>query len=235
MKHITALILTILIPHLAQAADHPLAEAHQLVIQAKYPAAIAQYEKIRDTKPESITPLDGDQFGAVYAVAQDLKGMKANARWLFQRFPLPQSIEDAERTAKAYLIYPETNDSELAAHALKLTTFSAQNAEGQWVNWFYSAHALALYRTGNHAQAIQWAARAAKDENPALTSFALPIQALSEHALGKTRAARKHLKQGLKAFTRLPKPGTPEYTEEWSNILTSRSLLDEAERKLNKQ
>lgn len=228
-----ALAMLMILPSLtfaAERAPHPLAEARRLVIAQDFAGAIAAFEIVRDEQPEAITPLDGDQFGAVYAAAADLDGMLESARWMFKRFPLPQRVEDAERTAKTYLIYPDTDDATLAAHALELTTFAAENGKGQWVNWFYTAHALALYRNGRFQEASDWAEKSIDDEDPSLASFALPIQAMAQHALGNSAEAEALLKRSRERVSVLPEPGTAEYAKEWSNILTSQAVLAEAER-----
>ena len=216
-----------------QNDPHPLVPARILAQNGDYPAAISVFENVRNIHPEAISPLDGDQFGAVYAVARDYEGVQDHARWMFKKFPLPQRIENAERTAKSYLTYPESANKEIAAHALKFTTFAAENAGGQWVNWFYTAHALALYRNGKYNESIEWARKSVGDQDPKLTSFALPIQAMSEYAIGNKKAARNLLRQAQVDFDELPLPGTPEYAESWSDILTSKSVIEEARRKLN--
>ena len=234
MKHratlILAFILTTLfiLPTATHAAS--LQQARQLVIEGKYTEAIAEFEAVRKESPQSITPLDGDQFGAVYGMAKDTQGHVEHCKWLFNRFPLKDKTrpENAERTAKAYIICATATNKKLLNKSEDYTYFAATKGKGKYVHWFYVAHGIAHYRLKDYNEANKWLRRALENPDPNIHSLALAYQAMNIHQRGYKEKAKDLLKQAEADFAKLSKPGTKEYTHNWSNVLTSQLAIEEA-------
>jgi len=228
------LITLILLPSTAQAAT--LAQARQLVIEGKYTDAITVFEQVRKNNPQSITPLDGDQFGAVYGMAEDPQGHMEHCKWIFNRFPLKDNTrpENAERTAKAYIICATATNKKLLSKSEDYTYFAATKGKGKYVHWFYVAHGIAHYRLKDYNESNKWLRRALENSDPNIHSLALAYQAMNIHKRGYKNKALDLLKQAENDFDKLAKPGTKEYTLHWSNVLTSQLAIEEAKALLQK-
>ena len=234
MKHLSTLFLALILSQhaLTQASSiDPVTPATQLVIEGRYTEAIAAFERVRGVDPKSITPLDGDMFGAVYGMANDKRGHFNHCRWLFKRFPLTEDIrpEDAERTAKAYIIYPGAANRKLLYKAEKYTQYAVDNGEGGFLPWFHVAHGISKYRLKKYSEASKWFRRSLENEDPNIRSLALAYQAMCIHRRGYHNKAKDLLNHANDEFALLAKPGTPEYTHQWSNVLTAGLAIAEAE------
>lgn len=204
-------------------------DALRLASEGLYTQSIAAFDAIRKQTPGLIEPLDGDNMGTVYAAARDKAGHEAFCRWLFEQFPLPLRIEDAERTAKAYIIYPGADNIAMLVHAEKLTRYAAENGSGGFLPWFHVAEGIALFRLKDYDEAAKWLAMTAENRDPSIRGLALAYSALNNLGQGKTRAARKLLKEAKKELAKLPQPGSEKYIHQWPNVLNIELAINEAE------
>jgi tetratricopeptide (TPR) repeat protein len=227
---LAALLIQALL-HSAPALAATLAEAKQHVIAGDYAQAIATFEQVRKDAPQTITPLDGDQFGAVYGMANDPSGHFEHCQWFFKTFPLKDTTDaaTAERIAKAYVICSTATDKKLLKKAEEYTRFAADKGRNdQYAQWFFVAHGITHYRIQNYEESSQWLRRALDNPDPNIRSLAFAYQAMNIHHRGYTDKAIGLLNQAEAAFAQLAKPGTPEYASHWSNVLTSKLAIDEA-------
>ena len=226
-------------PFASSPAEESLSRANiehalDLAGQGKYIESIAAFDNVRKTTPKLIEPLDGDNMGTVYAAAGDKVGHEAFCRWLFERFPLPQKVENAERTAKAYIVYPGADTIELLVHAEKLTRYAAENGSGGFLPWFQVAQGMALFRLKEYDEAAKWLAMTSENRDPNVRGLALAYSALNELGRGHARKARKLIKQAREALEKLPSPDSEKYTHQWPNVLNIQLAIDEAQRIIEK-
>jgi tetratricopeptide (TPR) repeat protein len=212
----------------------PIEDALELASQGNYIQSIAAFDAVRKQTPHLIEPLDGDNMGTVYAAAGDKAGHEAFCEWLFEQFPLPQRVEDAERTAKTYIIFPGADNIEMLVHAEKLTRYAAENGAGGFLPWFHVAEGIALFRLKDYDEAGKWLAMTAENRDPNVRGLALAYSALNNLGQGKKRAARKLLKEAKKDLAKLPQPGSDKYRHQWPNVLNIELAINEVEAILEK-
>ena len=231
----TLLLLLLTIPALAQQdpGRRLLRAASELAGEGKYPGAIRIFEQVMRDYPESIEPLDGDQFATVYGIIGNTNGHRALSRWMLQKFPKPQRVENSERTGKAVILVPGLKDPDMLQHAERLTRYAAQEgADNQYAHWFFVAHGLALYRLGNHQEALIWLEKCIDHQEIMIRSFALAYHALAHHELGNPQKAQDSLKKAQEIDQNMPIPGERAFKREWSNILVFQIGLKEAQSKI---
>jgi len=219
----------------AAAAADPRAmldEVQKLSSELKYKDAIALFEKIKAQHADAITSLDGLKMVVVYAEAGDIPKHLALTRWLVERHRTPQTVTDAERCVKGYIVHQGANDRALLATAVKMTAYASEHAaadgDGQYQGFFDTSRAIALFRVRNFAEAARWFPKTITHDSPLVRSLALPFYAMTELALGNREHADALYAQAQKAVDDLPKAGTYAYQVDWTDILISRGAMQEA-------
>ena len=227
-------ILLIVVSTAALAQQDPgrtlLRTASDLVGDGKYPGALRIFEQVMRDYPDSIEPLDGDQFATVYGIIGNTNGHLELSQWMLERFPQPERVENSERTGKAVILVPGIEDRDLLEHAERLTRYAAvEGADNQYAHWFFVAHGVALYRLGKHEEALEWLEKCIDHEEIMIRSFALAYHALALHHLGRAEEAQESLNKAIEIDKTMPTPGERAFKREWSNILAFQIGLKEAQ------
>jgi tetratricopeptide (TPR) repeat protein len=210
-----------------------LDEVQRLSSQRNYAAAIAAFEAIHAQQPEAIASLDGLKMVTVYAEAGDMPKFESLTRWLVQRHREPKTSTDAERSVKGYIVHRSAEDPQLLAHAVDMTRFASEQAaahgEGEYQGFFDTSRGIALYRVGRFAEAAEWLPKGLDHESLYVRSLALPFYAMTELARGNRTQADALMARARAEAARLPAPGTEEYGVEWTDILITKMVMQEAE------
>lgn len=206
-----------------------LRTVYELAGDGKYPGAIRIFEQVRRYYPESIEPLDGDMVATLYGMTGDHAGHLEHSRWMLKRFPNPERVENAERTAKACILVGGIEDRELLEHAARLTRYAATEGTGEFAPWFHVAHGIAEYRLGNYAEALPWLEKTIDNEEIMIRSLAIAYHALVLHHLEWPEEAQRALDRARALDYKMPKVGTRPFRREWANVLAFQIGLKEAE------
>lgn len=210
-----------------------LDEVQRLSSQRNYAAAMAAFEAIQAQQPEAIASLDGLKMVTVYAEAGDMPKFESLTRWLVQRYREPKTSTDAERSVKGYIVHRSAKDPQLLAHAVDMTRFASEQAaahgEGEYQGFFDTSRGVALYRVGRYAEAAEWLPKGLDHESLYVRSLALPFHAMTELARGNRTRADALMTRARAEAARLPAPGTEEYGVEWTDILITKMVMQEAE------
>jgi tetratricopeptide (TPR) repeat protein len=210
-----------------------LDEALRLASEGKYDGTVAIFEEMKAKQPDAITALDGLKLVVVYAEMGNAAKYDELTRWLVARHRKPARATDAERSVKGYIVHRRATDPALLAHAVEMTRFAGERAaadgEGQYQGFFDTSRGVAAYRVGRHAEAAKWLATTIEHESLYVRTLALPFYAMATLAQGNRADAQPLLARARTAARDLPKPGTEEYSIEWTDILISHMALAEAE------
>jgi tetratricopeptide (TPR) repeat protein len=206
-----------------------LRTASELAGAGKYPGALRIFEQVRRDYPGSIEPLDGDMFATLYGVLEDKAGHLEHSRWMLNRFPNPERVENAERTAKACILVGGIGDNALLEHAARLTRYAATEGTGEFAPWFHVAHGLSEYRLKNYEAALPWFEKTIANEEMMIRSLALAYYALALHHLDRPEDAQRALDKARALDYKMPGVGSRPFAREWANVLAFQIGLREAE------
>jgi tetratricopeptide (TPR) repeat protein len=172
----------------------------------------------------------------------DLAGYRCTCRVMLERFAHTDAPEVADRTARTCLLAPDAV-SDLDP-VLKLADRAVAGTEESGAyRWFVFVKALAEYRSGRDAQAVQWLERFSPDANGMhIDATAFAVLAMARHRLGRSVDARSALDTAHALFAkRKPDPDAGRVFDEslvydgsldW---LHCQILLHEAEGLLNRK
>jgi serine/threonine-protein kinase len=158
----------------------------------------------------------------------DLAGYRRVCREMLARFGRTDAADLAERTAKTCsLMAGAVGDF---ASVLRLADLAVEkNGSDRWIQL---TKALAEYRAGRCAAAIEWLQRVAPDAGGgSLDATALAVLAMARKQQGQAEEAHAALEQARAILAhKLPKPdrGQP-FGDDWHNWLRSHILYREAE------
>ncbi|MCW1922456.1 serine/threonine-protein kinase [Luteolibacter arcticus] len=145
---------------------------------------------------------------------------------ILKRFVAPTDPFLADRMAKDCLIMPSAEGDVKAAAALAEVAVS-KGAGRASSPLFHFCKALAEYRQGNFAEAIEWAEKV-KGLLPHAAVEAGAILAMANHQLKQFDAARAHLAGSSAAFAKLPSLESGDLGGDWRDWIIARTLLAEA-------
>jgi serine/threonine protein kinase/WD40 repeat protein/tetratricopeptide (TPR) repeat protein len=182
------------------------------------------------------------QAAVLYLKAGKTAEYRQACREMVERFGKDSRPEFAERTAKTCLLLPD-GAGQLKA-ALALAERAVRGTEKHQSYWYFQfVRALAEYRAGRHAAAIDWLKRVAPQEDrPDAATFApfdaaaFAVLALAQHRLGRAEEARAALARARALVARHqpdPARGRP-FTSNWPDWLRCGVLVAEAEELLKK-
>jgi tetratricopeptide (TPR) repeat protein len=218
----------------APPEPHSIEAVLQLASEDRHEAAVQLFERVKQQRPDTIASIHGHKVAVVYAVIGDRERHEAHCRWLMERYRDAELPTDAERSVKGYLLFPSADDPALIEHALErtrlATDYAVERGEGDLLPWFEGSRGMAEYRSANFAEAVAYLEKAATADNLYISSLALPFQAMAEFERGNHQRAAALLEQARAAAARLPAPGSEEYLREWTDTLTTKHALREAER-----
>jgi tetratricopeptide (TPR) repeat protein len=214
-------------------ARERLDEVQRLSSQRNYTAAIAMFEAVKAQQPDAIGSLDGLKMVTVYAETGNLAKFQELTRWMVQRWPTPKLSTEAERQVKGYIVHKSAKDPQLVARSVDMTRFASEQAvasgEGQYQGFFDTSRGIALYRAGRYADAAMWLPKTLTHESVYVRSLAQPFYAMTLRAQGDTARASEMMAQARRTAATLPAAGSLDYSVEWTDILISRMVLQEAE------
>ena len=202
-----------------------LAAAHRLAKRGKYDEAVAVFEKVRAEYPQDIDSVEGLCFAIVYAQLKDHEKHEALCRWMFDLIPGDDEITDAERTGKAYLLYPGADDPGLLAEAAGRIEYGAKKANGWQNSWFNVSLGIAKYRAKQYGEAEALFKKELNHENATLRGLALGYCALAAHSRGDDAMALEMLARAQEANEQLAAKAAKNY---W-DVLASQLAFAEAE------
>jgi serine/threonine-protein kinase len=158
----------------------------------------------------------------------DLPGYRRACREMLARFGKTDAADVAERTAKTCLLVPgAVGDLESVVSLADLAV--KKNGSARWP---LLTKALAEYRAGRCAVAIEWLQRVVPDAGGgSLDATALAVLAMARKQQGQAEEARKALEQARAILAqKLPQPDRGQHFDgDWHNWLRSQILCREAE------
>jgi serine/threonine protein kinase/WD40 repeat protein/tetratricopeptide (TPR) repeat protein len=174
---------------------------------------------------------------ALHLRAGDVAAYRRACRAMLERFGDTDQPDVAERTAKTCLLAPgAVTDLD---RVLRLADRAVTGTEKhRWYRWFVFGKALAEYRAGRHAQAVEWLRRFAPDPGGwNIDAAAFAVLAMAQLRLGRVEAAQAALGNAEKIVAdKLPDPaaGRP-FGGDWDDWLRCQILLGEARQKMKKE
>jgi WD40 repeat protein/tetratricopeptide (TPR) repeat protein len=174
---------------------------------------------------------------ALHLRAGDVAAYRRACRAMLERFGDTDQPDVADRAAKTCLLASgAVTDLD---RVLKLADRAVTGTEKQrWHRWFVFGKALAEYRAGRHAQAVEWLSGFAPNPGGGnIDAAAFAVLAMAQLRLGRVEAARAALASGEKIVAeKLPDPaaGRP-FGGDWDDWLRCQILLGEARQKLKKK
>jgi serine/threonine protein kinase/WD40 repeat protein/tetratricopeptide (TPR) repeat protein len=177
------------------------------------------------------------QAAALHLRAGDVAAYRRACRAMLERFGDTDQPDVADRTAKTCLLAAgAVTDLD---RVLNLADRAVTGTEKhRWYRWFVFGKALAEYRAGRHAQAVEWLRRyAANPFGGSIDASAFAVLAMAQLRLGRVEAARAALGSAEKIVAdKLPDPaaGRP-FGGDWDDWLRCQLLLGEARQKMKKE
>jgi serine/threonine protein kinase/WD40 repeat protein/tetratricopeptide (TPR) repeat protein len=174
------------------------------------------------------------QAAALQLWAGDLANYRRTCREMLERFGNTDQPEVADRAAKTCLLVPDAVADLDRVFKLADRAVTGTENRGNY-HWFIFCKALAEYRAGRHARAVEWLGRFAPNSgggNPDVAAFA--VLAMAKHKLAHPEQARAALRSAEGIFReKLPDPGKGRpFAGDWADWLRCQILLREAEKLL---
>ena len=196
--------------------------------QGKWKEAIADAGKAIE-----LDPADHGLYqmqASLLVAANDLPSYRQHCKQILARFGTTKDPVVAERMTKACLITPGSGADLKAVSQMADTAVTAGAGNGL-LPYFQFAKALAEYRQGHFAEAVQWAQKVlAIKVTPILRAQAWAVLAASQGQLKQTEEARAALAGSLEVLkTSLPKPGNSDLGGDWKDGIIAQKLAHEAQ------
>ncbi len=161
----------------------------------------------------------------------DRIGYRRACREMLARFGKTDAVYVLERTAKTCLLTPDAvTDFE---SVMKLADFAVKKiGSNPWIRWIQLTKALAEYRAGHVAAAIEWLQRVSPKANgDCLDATAFAALAMACQQQGQAEEARAALERGRAILAhKLPKLDKgQQFGDDWHDWLRCQILLHEAE------
>jgi len=158
----------------------------------------------------------------------DIEGYQQLCRRIVARFGGTSTLAVADRMAKDCLILSSAGvDLEPVAAMAEFAV--TKGADASTAPFYECCKALAEYRQGHFADAVEWAERAAKNPFPYSQAEAYAILAMSQYQLKQVANARAALVNGDTVVAEhLPKLGPQRLGLDWRDWIIVHALLDEA-------
>jgi eukaryotic-like serine/threonine-protein kinase len=135
----------------------------------------------------------------------------------------------ADRMAKDCLILPRPSADLKVPGELAETAVSRGKGQTSFT-FFECSKALAEFRQGHWAGAVDWAQRAAANSSPYSQAEACAILAMAQYKLHRLEAARDALTQCAEIVEKkLPKPESGDLGGDWRDWIIAHALLTEAQ------
>jgi serine/threonine-protein kinase len=216
-------------PEFAQA-HFSLGNAHAILGQwDQAAAAIARALKLEPSQPWL-----WHQSATLCLHAEDLEGYRFACREMLARFGKTEVPRVARWTAKTCSLAADAvSDYE---SVLKLADRGVDKKDSLPYRWFLLTEALAEYRAGRYASAIEWSRRYGPKSAGPKTGYhndacAFAILAMAHYRLGEAQEAREALGQAQTILAnKMPQPAKGEHFGlDWADWLHGQILCREAE------
>ncbi|HJT77073.1 MAG TPA: tetratricopeptide repeat protein, partial [Gemmataceae bacterium] len=174
----------------------------------------------------------------------DVEGYRRTRRAMLERFGTTDKPEIAERTAKVWLLLPDSAAD--IGPVLKLADRAVAGNEKHRYYWYFMlCQGLAAYRAGRYPAAAEWLKRAPPGAHrpgheeifAPHDAMAFAVLSLAQHGLGREAEARAALGEARDILAKwLPDPGKGRpFEDNWQDWLQCRILCREAEALLPKE
>jgi ABC-type amino acid transport system permease subunit len=207
--------------------------AVELVQQGEWDAAAERFERILRRQPE----LKRLRFetAIVCLRAGDQEAYQRHCRELLDDARGTSDPRIADRAAKVALLVDHPLDlplaAELADRAVRL------RAGDPAISFFHLVRGMAAYRTGKHADAINWLSRSQQGRDPHCTSTAIVFEAMALVQLGRRDEARAALQRADGVYrdlmARLAELPEGPLGPSWVDVLVFQISRQEAEQVVN--
>jgi tetratricopeptide (TPR) repeat protein len=196
----------------------------------RWDQAAAPMDKAAELAPDDVWRLY--LAAALQLQVGDLAGYRRNCRAMLARSGDTKDPGVADRTAKSCLLMPDavTDLDRVQKLADQAVTGTENNAD---YRWFLFCKALAEYRAGRHAEAVQWLERVTSEANEysARDASAFAVRALAQHHRSQGEEALRALDRAERIIAEKmhdPAAGRP-FGDDWQDWLHCQALLREAE------
>lgn len=215
------------IPSSDQSGDSPPpASTDPLVLaeQGDWAEAAVAFERLFASEPAAMDTMAGLRLAVLYAQTGQKEEHQEFCRQLFEAFRNWKKPADAERPAKAYLMFPGADDAELLDQAHRGTQQALKSGRG-WIRvWFQLSHGMAEYRLGNYTAAVTALNQPRKSKNAWQQIPAQAFTAMARFQQGKTADAKKLLQKAVQDYGR-----QRDADGDWQNKLAAKLAIDEAQ------
>ncbi len=163
------------------------------------------------------------------AARNDLDAYQQLCREIVRRFGGTTNVSVADPMAKDCLILPSSGVDLRPVAALADAAITGTESFPPYP-FFQCCKALAEYRQGNWAGAIDWAQSAAKNSFPYSRAEAYATLAMAQYQLNQTGNSRATLAKCVEVVeTKMPKLEDGDLGQDWRDWIIAHALLTEAE------
>jgi tetratricopeptide (TPR) repeat protein len=177
----------------------------------------------------TIDPFYFHMQAVLLAKTYNLPAYKQLCATLLAKFTNTANPYVAERVVKDCLLLPNSGLDLAVVDKLADTSVTLGKGDNSGMPWFQAAKALAAYRTGRFAEAVEWAEKPLNSSEFYAKAQACAIMAMARWQLGQKDKARAALANGDSlAPNILPAFASVDIGESWVAYLQARISLDEA-------
>jgi serine/threonine protein kinase/tetratricopeptide (TPR) repeat protein len=195
--------------------------------QGKWEEALA--DAVVLCRQPTIDPFYFHMQAVLLAKTYNLPAYKQLCATLLAKFTNTANPYVAERVVKDCLLLPNSGLDLAVVDKLADTSVTLGKGDNSGMPWFQAAKALAAYRTGRFAEAVEWAEKPLSSSEFYAKAQACAIMAMAHWQLGQKDKARAALANGDSlAPNILPAFASVDIGESWVAYLQARISLDEA-------
>ena len=195
-----------------------------LASQGNYAQAAAILEARFADDPATLDSSAGLNLAILYAALGEKEKHHAWCQQLSEKFSDWETPTDAERPAKAYLVYPGADDPALLREAFAGSRHALRVGQGRVRIWFELTRGMSHYRLGEYQQATESLTRPLNRGQPIQKALAGAFAAMAAYKQNRIPQARRLLAAAQSEFN------TAEFPEQaWGNIIVCKIAIDEAD------
>jgi serine/threonine protein kinase len=224
----------------------PPARAHLYGRLGRFEEALADFELHLKLSPDDANTWFAVGIGRLYR--GDVDGHRDHARRMLEKFGGDERFTHREFAAKVYLLSPPPSGGDTDETMKKVLSIAeqsvteAEKTEPARVAWFYLTRAMAEFRAGKDAAALDWLAKF-REASPKITygdarhrdATGLALAAMAYHRLGHAEEARRSLEEAVRMMNGAPKPGEQDLRDGMENYQVYCIFLREAQALLGVQ
>ncbi len=200
--------------------------AESLARLGRWQAAAADAARVVEFEPDAHQHYH--TLAPLLVAINDLDAYARLCREIVARFKDATSVSVADRMAKDCLIHPSSGAD--LKHVAALAEFAVTKGKDRPAFPFYQfCKALAEYRQGHFAEAVEWASKPAASSFPYVAVEAGAVLAMARHQLKELEGARAGFATARAIFeNKLPKAEGGNIGGDWRDWIIARALLEEA-------